>query len=186
MAAWMRSNLKGISFTKDDILRMRITLEIEDFIRGIVIIWCTLPCQSAQSRKNRAAKIAVDKEWETSQILPAWNTSKIKTDKTSSAKQELTTEKNFTTLMHLCRQKDVELAEHTKTKRRTKSLSTRDSEWTGYPTCEHLLPVEQGETPSRQLKPKQLQTIQESSDVTIPTVPFASHLSALVFFIFEA
>ena len=39
---------------------MRITLQIEDFIRGIIVIWHTCPYRSAKVMTISTAKIAVD------------------------------------------------------------------------------------------------------------------------------
>ena len=48
-----------VLFAKDEIIRMRITLQIEDFIRCIITIWYTRQCQSMTLP---AEKIAVNKE----------------------------------------------------------------------------------------------------------------------------
>ena len=43
-----RSNPKVVFFTQSEIIRMKITLQVKDFIRGIMIIWYTLLCRSAK------------------------------------------------------------------------------------------------------------------------------------------
>ena len=57
---------KVCSRQKGEIIPTKITLQVEDCIHG------TLLCLSAKPRKIPAAKIAVDKEWEKLQTLPAW------------------------------------------------------------------------------------------------------------------
>ena len=56
------------NFTEGELIRMRITLQIEDFIRGIITIWFTRPCRSAKAMKIPSVKFAA-KEGRMDEIL---------------------------------------------------------------------------------------------------------------------
>ena len=42
-----RSNPQGVFFTEGEIIRMKISLQIEDLIQGVIINWYTLLCRSS-------------------------------------------------------------------------------------------------------------------------------------------
>ena len=65
-------------FTKGEIVRMRITLQIEVLIRGISTFCSAHARADQQSHAISAAKIAVDKEWESLRQKPGWKTSKVR------------------------------------------------------------------------------------------------------------
>ena len=55
----MRSSPKGIFFKMGEIIRMRITLQIEDFIRGTSIIWLVhTPAPISQAMNKPTVKTA--------------------------------------------------------------------------------------------------------------------------------
>ena len=91
---------------------MRITLQVEDFIRGIIIIWFTRSCPSAKPCTFGQRRLHWIKIRRNCKNLPAWKTCafRSKQDGINEAR-DYNRKVNFAAVMDACHLKHAELAE---------------------------------------------------------------------------
>ena len=105
--------------TQGEIIRTKITLQIEDFVHGIILIVYRLPVRISKARKIPAANIAVDTEWDNSQKPLAWKIFKkiLRTQDVINEAKVTNRYYHFAVLMDLSYLKHAELTGHLQTYR---------------------------------------------------------------------